>query len=45
MYFTASQVAVTLALQIVNGTLRVRQSPGLGIEIDEDKLARYRQGT
>lgn len=30
-------------LQIEDGTLRVREGPGLGIEIDEDKLARYRQ--
>jgi L-Ala-D/L-Glu epimerase len=32
-------------LQIEDGTLRVRESPGLGIEIDADKLARYRQDT
>lgn len=30
-------------LQINNGELRVREAPGLGIEIDETKLARYRQ--
>lgn len=30
-------------LQITDGTLRVRESPGLGIEIDEDKLTYYRQ--
>lgn len=30
-------------LQIANGTLRVREGPGLGIRIDEDKLAHYRK--
>lgn len=30
-------------LVIEDGELRVRQGPGLGIEIDDDKLARYRQ--
>jgi L-Ala-D/L-Glu epimerase len=29
-------------LQIRNGSLAVREAPGLGIEIDEDKLAHYR---
>jgi L-Ala-D/L-Glu epimerase len=29
-------------LQIRQGTLRVRETPGLGAEIDEDKLAHYR---
>ncbi|HEY2279102.1 MAG TPA: enolase C-terminal domain-like protein, partial [Streptosporangiaceae bacterium] len=29
-------------LQIQQGTLRVREAPGLGATIDEDKLARYR---
>lgn len=32
-------------LQIRNGSLRVREAPGLGIEIDEDKLAHYRTDT
>lgn len=32
-------------LQIANGTLRVREGPGLGIRIDEDKLAHYRRDT
>ncbi len=32
-------------LQIEDGTLRVRESPGLGIELDEEKFARYRQDT
>jgi L-alanine-DL-glutamate epimerase-like enolase superfamily enzyme len=30
-------------LEIVNGEMLVRQGPGLGVEIDEDKLTRYRQ--
>lgn len=30
-------------LLIRNGSLRVREAPGLGIEIDQDKLTRYRQ--
>jgi L-Ala-D/L-Glu epimerase len=34
---------LTVPLVIENGTLRVRQGPGLGIEIDEDKLRHYRQ--
>jgi L-alanine-DL-glutamate epimerase-like enolase superfamily enzyme len=34
---------LTEPLAISNGTLRVRQGPGLGIEIDEDKLRHYRQ--
>jgi L-alanine-DL-glutamate epimerase-like enolase superfamily enzyme len=29
-------------LTITNGTLKVRPGPGLGIEIDQDKLAHYR---
>jgi L-alanine-DL-glutamate epimerase-like enolase superfamily enzyme len=29
-------------LEIADGELRVRQGPGLGIDIDEDKLAHYR---
>ena len=32
-------------LVISEGTLRVRQGVGLGIEIDEDKLTRYRKDT
>lgn len=32
-------------LQIRGGTLRVREAPGLGIEIDPDKLAHYRTDT
>jgi L-alanine-DL-glutamate epimerase-like enolase superfamily enzyme len=30
-------------LQIVDGALAVRPGPGLGLEIDEDKLTHYRQ--
>lgn len=30
-------------LEIKDGTLPVRQGPGLGLDIDEDKLAHYRQ--
>ncbi|KQY56873.1 MULTISPECIES: mandelate racemase/muconate lactonizing enzyme family protein [unclassified Nocardioides] len=30
-------------LEITNGELLVRQGPGLGIEIDDEKLERYRQ--
>jgi L-Ala-D/L-Glu epimerase / N-acetyl-D-glutamate racemase len=32
-------------IEIRDGTIRVRQGPGLGIEIDEEKLARYRVDT
>ena len=34
---------LTEPLQIEDGYLRVRESPGLGIEIDEEKLTHYRQ--
>jgi L-alanine-DL-glutamate epimerase-like enolase superfamily enzyme len=34
---------LTEPLQITGGVLRVRESAGLGVEIDEDKLSRYRQ--
>ncbi|MBQ0825152.1 mandelate racemase/muconate lactonizing enzyme family protein [Streptomyces tagetis] len=34
---------LTEPLSIENGTLRVREGAGLGIDIDPDKLARYRQ--
>ena len=33
---------LTEPLVIESGELRVRQGPGLGISIDEDKLAHYR---
>jgi catechol 1,2-dioxygenase len=36
---------LTEPLHIANGELRIRNSPGLGIEIDEDKLAHYRMDT
>ncbi|GAA4880805.1 mandelate racemase/muconate lactonizing enzyme family protein [Saccharopolyspora cebuensis] len=32
-------------VRITGGTVAVRQVPGLGIELDPDKLARYRQDT
>lgn len=34
---------LTEPLRIEDGTLAVREGAGLGIEIDEDKLAHYRQ--
>ncbi|HEX4788738.1 MAG TPA: enolase C-terminal domain-like protein [Actinospica sp.] len=34
---------LTEPLRIENGTLRTQPGPGLGIEIDPEKLARYRQ--
>jgi L-alanine-DL-glutamate epimerase-like enolase superfamily enzyme len=34
---------LTEPLTIENGTLRIREGPGLGTAIDPDKLARYRQ--
>ncbi|MFD7406875.1 mandelate racemase/muconate lactonizing enzyme family protein [Streptomyces sp. NPDC059866] len=34
---------LTEPLTIENGTLRIREGAGLGIDIDSDKLARYRQ--
>jgi L-alanine-DL-glutamate epimerase-like enolase superfamily enzyme len=36
---------LTEPLEIQHGTLAVREGTGLGIEIDPDKLARYRQDT
>ncbi|MFL6052031.1 MAG: mandelate racemase/muconate lactonizing enzyme family protein [Actinoallomurus sp.] len=36
---------LTEPLQIRGGTLRVRETPGLGIEIDPSKLAHYRTDT
>jgi L-alanine-DL-glutamate epimerase-like enolase superfamily enzyme len=44
-YIDMSDDLLTQPLQIEDGTLRIRESPGLGIEIDEDKLAHYRQDT
>jgi L-Ala-D/L-Glu epimerase len=34
---------LTEPLQIEDGVLRIRKGPGLGIQIDEGKLAHYRQ--
>lgn len=34
---------LTEPLRIEDGVLRVRKGPGLGIQVDEDKLAHYRQ--
>jgi L-alanine-DL-glutamate epimerase-like enolase superfamily enzyme len=42
-FLDMSDDLLTEPLRIENGTLTVRQGPGLGIEIDPDKLARYRQ--
>jgi L-alanine-DL-glutamate epimerase-like enolase superfamily enzyme len=36
---------LTEPLRIRNGTLRVREAPGLGITVDPDKLAHYRTDT
>lgn len=44
-FLDMSDDLLTEPLQIVDGTLSIRECPGLGIEIDEDKLARYRQDT
>jgi L-alanine-DL-glutamate epimerase-like enolase superfamily enzyme len=42
-FLDMSDDLLTEPLQIENGELRVREAPGLGAEIDEAKLARYRQ--
>jgi L-alanine-DL-glutamate epimerase-like enolase superfamily enzyme len=42
-FLDMSDDLLTEPLRIENGTLTARQGPGLGIEIDPDKLARYRQ--
>lgn len=44
-YLDMSDDLLATPLQIENGEIRVRQGPGLGIEIDPDKLAHYRQDT
>jgi L-alanine-DL-glutamate epimerase-like enolase superfamily enzyme len=44
-FLDMSDDLLTEPLQIRDGRLRVREAPGLGIEIDEDKLTRYRQDT
>ena len=42
-FLDMSDDLLTDPLVIENGELRVRQGAGLGIEIDDDKLAHYRQ--
>lgn len=42
-FLDMSDDLLTEPLQIQDGALHVREAPGLGIEIDEVKLARYRQ--
>ncbi len=42
-FLDMSDDLLTEPLQIRNGSLRVREAPGLGIDIDDDKLTRYRQ--
>ncbi|WP_406724962.1 enolase C-terminal domain-like protein [Streptomyces sp. GD-15H] len=42
-FLDMSDDLLTEPLSIENGTLRVREGAGLGIEIDADKLNRYRQ--
>lgn len=41
-YLDMSDDLLATPLQISDGELRVREGPGLGIEIDPDKLAHYR---
>jgi len=42
-FLDMSDDLLTEPLRIENGTLRAPRGPGLGIEIDPEKLARYRQ--
>ncbi|WP_235787093.1 mandelate racemase/muconate lactonizing enzyme family protein [Streptomyces mutabilis] len=42
-FLDMSDDLLTESLTIENGTLRIREGAGLGIDIDPDKLARYRQ--
>ncbi len=42
-FLDMSDDLLAVPLQITNGTLAVRKGAGLGLEIDEDKLRRYRQ--
>lgn len=44
-FLDMSDDLLTEPLSIEGGTLRVREGAGLGIDIDPDKLARYRQDT
>jgi len=41
-YYGLADDVITERLQILNGKIQVPQRPGLGIEIDRDKLERYR---
>jgi L-alanine-DL-glutamate epimerase-like enolase superfamily enzyme len=41
-FLDMSDDLLTEPLQITDGTLAVREGPGLGIDIDPDKLTRYR---
>jgi L-alanine-DL-glutamate epimerase-like enolase superfamily enzyme len=42
-FLDMSDDLLTEPLEITGGELAVRPGPGIGIEIDPDKLARYRQ--
>ncbi|WP_338597515.1 enolase C-terminal domain-like protein [Saccharopolyspora sp. SCSIO 74807] len=42
-FLDMSDDLLTEPLQLRDGTLAVRSGPGLGVQIDPDKLARYRQ--
>ena len=42
-YLDMSDDLLAVPLEIKDGSLEVRQGPGLGIEIDDDKLRHYRQ--
>ena len=44
-FLDMSDDLLTEPLRITDGVLRVRDRPGIGVEIDPDKLARYRQDT
>ena len=44
-FLDMSDDLLTEPLQIRDGRLAVRPGPGLGVEVDPDKLARYRQDT
>ena len=41
-FLDMSDDLITEPLQIVNGTVRTRQAPGVGNAVDDDKLAHYR---
>jgi L-Ala-D/L-Glu epimerase len=44
-YLDMADDLIAEPLTIRNGTIRVRETPGVGADIDEHKLARYRQDT